>query len=299
MAYSKQVISRDKLSHNDVQKEEFYLNMPNNSYVMWDSEFLKACESSPNEEIKKMHSVIEQTLKFLSSLPHEITVTVTDMEYLKELMKKDYYKGVILYWKEIDERIKFLWQSMSLKGLSLLKNITVCINSKNYFPALVSTRALLENVAVFHYYLWKIIPTYNEIVRKIIKREITGIFISSELENLLIRYTHGTRLKELLKVRKEWKQKRISVYIRFLSQNKKYAKASDYYTILCEIVHPNIGSNLVFYNTSYRRNKLEIHGFSEQQNINFFLNVSVYPLTISCEILKEGIKRLQEVKFVG
>jgi hypothetical protein len=102
-----------------------------------------------------------------------------------------------------------------------------------------------------------------------------------------------------LKVRKEWKQKRISEYIKFLSQNKKYVKASDYYSILCEIAHPNIGSNLVFYNTSYRGDKLEIHGFSKQQNINFFLNVSIYPLTISCEILKEGIKRLQKVNFVG
>jgi len=91
---------------------------------------------------------------------------------------------------------------------SLLKNVAVCISSKNYFLALVSTRALLENVAIFHYYLWKIVSTYNEmmkneVVRKIIKREITGIFISFELENLLIKYTHGTRLKEILKVRKE------------------------------------------------------------------------------------------------
>jgi hypothetical protein len=138
-------------------------------------------------------------------------------------MNKDYRKGVIIYWKEIDERIKFLWQSIALKGFSLLKNIVDCINSKNYFPALISTRALLENIAVFHYYIWKIVPTYNEFMKNknrilMIKGEYEGIIISSELEELLILYTHGTRLKELTEVRKNGSKK---VYLSTLNFYQK------------------------------------------------------------------------------
>jgi hypothetical protein len=271
---------------------------------MLDPEFLKTCESSSVEEIRELPSIIAQTFDFLKfSLPNKITLTITDIKYFEGLMEKDYREGVIIYWKEIDERIKFLWQSIALKGFSLLKNIVVCINSKNYFPALISTRALLENIAVFHYYIWKIVPTYNEFMKNknrilIIKGEHEGIIISSELEELLILYTHGTRLKELTEVRKEWKQKSISEYIKFLSKNKSYTKASHYYSILCEIAHPNSGSNMIFYNTPDRDNEKEMHYFSNQQNLNFFLKVSAYPLNISCQILKEGIQVLQQIRFV-
>jgi hypothetical protein len=271
---------------------------------MLDPEFLKTCESSSVEEIRKMPSIITETFNFLKfSLPNKITLTITDIKYFEGLMNKDYRKGEIIYWKEIDERIKFLWQSIALKGFSLLKNIVDCINSKNYFPALISTRALLENIAVFHYYIWKIVPTYNEFMKNknrilMIKGEYEGIIISSELEELLILYTHGTRLKELTEVRKKWKQKSISEYIKFLSENKSYTKASHYYSILCEIAHPNSGSNMIFYNICDRDNEKEMHYFSNQQNLNFFLEVSAYPLNISCQILKEGIKVLQQIRFV-
>lgn len=270
---------------------------------MWDPEFLKICESSSDKEIKKLPQVVKQTLAVLTSSPEEIHITYTSLEHFKELLQRDYVSGMFSYWKEIDERIKFLWQIMSLKGSALLRNIINCINSQNYFPALISTRALLENVAVFHHHLWKIIPTYNSIMKngtleKILRKEIKGLFVSSELENLLIKYSHGTKLKELIQMRKEWKQEGISKYIRFLSQNKNYTKTSEYYSFLCEVAHPNIGSNLVFHNKIYADKETIVHKFGKNQSVNFFLTASAYPLNICCEILGNGIKQLREVKFI-
>jgi hypothetical protein len=55
---------------------------------------------------------------------------------------------------------------------------------------------------------------------------------------------------------------------------------------------------MIFYNICDRDNEKEMHYFSNQQNLNFFLEVSAYPLNISCQILKEGIKVLQQIRFV-
>jgi oligoribonuclease NrnB/cAMP/cGMP phosphodiesterase (DHH superfamily) len=137
----------------------------------------------------------------------------------------------------------------------------------------------------------------NETIKKIVKKEIKGIFVSSELEELLIRYTHATKLKELTKIRKEWGQENITEYIKFLAKNKNYSKVYQYYSHLCEVAHPNIGTNLIFYNASLVGEKLQIDVFSKRQNLNFFLNIGAYPLNISCEILVEGIKEFQKIKL--
>lgn len=272
--------------------------------LIWEQEFLKTCKSSSDKNITSLPHLLQQTLEFLSSLPGEIRLEFTQTEQFKKLFKMDKCTGMIIYWEEIDERIRFLWQSMGLKGLSLMDNIVACVNSKNYFPALISTRALLENVSLLHYCLFKIEAVHNEITKsdiigKIIRREINSVVLSSELEDLLIRYSHGTTLKELIEIQNKWKQERISKYIRFLSKNKSYAKTSEYYSFLCQIAHPSFGSNWAFHFRSYLAGKKEIHDFSKKQDLEFFLKVSAYPLNVSCEMLKNDIEQLRKIKFVS
>jgi len=247
--------------------------------------------------------LLQQTLRFLSSLPKEFCEEYMKKEIFDRLYKEDYSTGVIVYWQEIDERIKFLWQTTGLKALSLLKDIVTCINSKNYFPALISTRALLENVAVLHFCLCKIDIAYAKIVKtdilgKIERKEISGVVVSKELEDLLIKYSHGTTLKELIKIQDKWKQTRISKYVKFLSRDENFRKASDYYSLLCQVAHPSFGSIQIFYYGGNVVNGKEIHCFGTKQSLDFFLKIASYPLNISCEILADEIPKLRNIKFI-
>lgn len=116
----------------------------------------------------------------------------------------------------------------------------------------------------------------------------------------MILYSHGTSLKEFTKLNKKWKQKRIGEYIKFLASNKDFKEAGRYYSELCQFVHPNIGTNMIFHDFSYSDNKVELYSFDkENQDIRLFLETVAYPINISCDIIMEGIKRLQKIKFVN
>lgn len=271
--------------------------------LKWERGFLENCKLQSSSEVRNLPGLLQQTLRFLSSFPKEFREEYMRSKLFERLLREDYRTGVIVYWQEIDERIKFLWHSTSLKALSLLEDIANCINSKNYFPALISTRALLENVAVLHFYFDKIKIVNAKVVKadiigKIVRKEINGMAVSEELEDLLIKYSHGTTLKDLLKIREKWKQTRISKYIKFLSKEKQYRKTSDYYSFLCQVAHPNFGSTWVFYYGGGFDNGREIHHFGTKQNLDFFLLLASYPLNISCKILIDEIPKLQGIKFV-
>jgi len=164
-------------------------------------------------------------------------------------------------------------------------------------------RALLENVAVLHFCFCKINIAYTrvmktDIIGKIVRKEISGVVVSEELENLLIKYSHGTTLKELIKIQEKWKQTRISEYIRFVSRDKNYRKASRYYSLLCQVAHPSFGSTWVFYYGGEVVNGKELHYFGTKQSLNFFLAIASYPLNISCKILIDEIPKLGDIKFM-
>lgn len=271
--------------------------------LKWERGFLKNCKVDSNNEIRDLPELLQQTLNFLSSQPKEFCEEYMQAKLFDRLLKEDYSTGVIVYWQEIDERIKFLWNTTVLKALSLLKDIVACINSKNYFPAIISTRALLENAAVLHFCLSKINIAHaklmnTDLIGKIVRKELSGVVVSRELEDLLIKYSHGTTLKELIKIQKKWKATRISEYIKFLSRDKNYGKASEYYSLLCQIAHPSFGSTWVFYYGGDVVDGKEIHCFRKKQNLDFFLNVASYPLNISCKILIDEIPKLRDVKFM-
>jgi hypothetical protein len=272
---------------------------------MWDKEFFKACESSSNAQISRLPDTLQLTLKFLSNLPDKINLTFMITEHFEKLFKADTRTAMIVYWEEIDERIKFVWQSMGLKGYSLLCNMVDCINSKNYYPALVLLRALLENVAVLRYCSRKIAPLYAKVIKEdLLGKMVRGklghtVVLSKELEDLLINYSHGTTLKELTRFQKKWQAKRISEYIDFLSQDKSYSLISEHYSFLCQVAHPSIGSTLVFYNNGHVVDKKEVHDYSRDQDLVFFLKSSAFPLNVCCDVLLQDIEELQETRFTG
>ena len=244
--------------------------------VQFQEEFLRLCAASNNEVIVKLPDTISHAIDYLKSLPLEIDEKYMQNKHFEKLLRVDQTAAMIVYWEEIDERIKYLWKSIGLRGNSLLENVVSCVNSKNYYPAAISTRALLENCAYLHFCLMKILPMYTkwtnqDVFGHIIRKEVKRLVISGELENLLILFSHGTTLRVLTSNHPKWKQEGISKYIKSLSEEKGYEDINDYYSLLCQIAHPSIGSNLIFLTKGYFSGNYEVYHFRKDQNAKFFL----------------------------
>jgi hypothetical protein len=270
---------------------------------MLNGEFMRFCKESEDVTIKSLPDSIIALSEFLSSLPKDFQVVISDVDSFKELFSKDYRSGNWLYWKEMDERIKLLWNTAHFKCNSVLQEIINSINHNNFLVTIILVRSLLEYAAILHYYCWKIVPTYHDTfsnpdIKKIISGEIKGVFTCKELEDLLILYSHGTRKNELISLNEKWKAVHIQTRITFLSKNKDYNKAEEYYNELCEYAHPNQGTNRIFSDIEYKQDKFYISSFTKEQkqNLNSFLELIAYPLGISCHIIQNSIDLLMKTK---
>jgi len=192
---------------------------------MLNKEILELCKKNANKKIRSLPKELEDFSKFLNLSPNTYQLFLSTPKFFEEIIKKDFSMGNWLYWKEMDERIRFLCISLSYKSEAIFREIINSINSFNFLPAIILIRSFLEHAAVIHYYLWKIIPLYNKInsdknIQKIIKGELKGIFVSEELEDLLILYSHGTRKSDLVSINEKWMQKNVLTMIDFLSKIK-------------------------------------------------------------------------------
>lgn len=265
-------------------------------------EFVRKCHSSTNAEIRRVPESVEQALSFLRTLPSEFVEEYMSNAYFERLLKVDQCVGQIVYWEEIDKRIAYLWKTMGFRGLALLENIVSCVNSENYYAAILVLRTLLENSSLLHYYLQKIKPAYERLAKqdlmgRIIRKEIEGLVVFPELEDLLIGYSHGTTLKELIKKKPKWALESVGKNIKEASKESGFEDLYESYSLLCQFAHPSIGANLIFYRTGKISGNTEVYHFSRNQNVALFLRASAYPLNLSCKIMMEDVKEMIEIRF--
>ncbi|MGY4884449.1 MAG: hypothetical protein ACP5NZ_02610 [Nanobdellota archaeon] len=271
-------------------------------------DFIKFCNENNQEEIKNLPENILKLSNFLEELPKECNLIITSIESFKELLKKDHKIGNYLYWKEIDNRIKFIWQTTGFKSNEILKGIIKNINSENYYSAIILTRALFEYVAALHYYIWKIhqfdlslnkIKEDKLLIELLNNNDANFIFISEELENVLIKYSFGTRDEFLLKINPEWKVVNILSMIGFLNKNKDFPGSEECYNSLSEYTHPNYGTNNIFLNSILENDKISIASYTEIPDKDKVLELISLPIQISTRILIEGITNLSKFKITS
>src|SRR5271157_6119191 len=266
-------------------------------------EFLKKCHSSTDIEIHKVPESVEQTLRFLRTLPSEFEEKYMLNSHYEKLLRVDKCASQIVYWEEMDKRIAYLWKTMGFRGLALLESFVSCVNSENYYVALLVLRALLENSSLLHSYQLKIKPIYEnwakqDAMGKIIRKEISSLVVSADLEDFLIKYSHGTTLRELIKNRPKWALGSVGKTIKEVSKESGFEDLYYYYSLLCQFAHPSIGSNLIFYKTGKISDSTEVYHFSRKQSVALFLETSAYPLNLSCRFMMEDVKELGEIRFM-
>lgn len=161
------------------------------------------------------------------------------------------------YWSDIVKRVNavtFIY-SLRLHDLFLCLENALCGNAI-LLSALI-LRSLLENVASLNWSSEFIVSRLEGLDTEALNHAHT---IDEEFENELIRMTHGSRFnwkayltgnfEELVeasnRVPEMWHQTNILSRIDKLAKQTRYDSLRLVYDHLCESVHPNLGSNLIY-----------------------------------------------------
>lgn len=153
------------------------------------------------------------------------------------------------YWLDMSRNLEAYAITAFWRGIEIIKP---CIRSLNFnevvTPAILA-RSVLELSASF-------IENANIIyqaVQKFPPRTQNSIIISRDLEKLSLRILFGTRLGK--DIPDHLKQKNILTTLQKLTKNQNATELFPVYEFLCEIAHPNIIGNAVFWADIVRKNE--------------------------------------------
>lgn len=161
------------------------------------------------------------------------------------------------YWSDIVKRVNAITFIYSLRLRDLFLTLEHALSENAVLLSALILRSLLENVASLSWSSEFIVSRLEALDIDVLNHHHT---IDEEFENELIRMTHGSRFNwkaylsgdfgDLLeasnKVPEMWKQKNILSRINKLAKQKRYQSLRLIYDLLCEFVHPNLGSNLIY-----------------------------------------------------
>lgn len=161
------------------------------------------------------------------------------------------------YWSDIVKRVNAITYIYSLKLQDLFRALEYALLENAILLSALSLRSMIETVASLSWSSDFISLRLKEVDIEALNYESV---IDEELENELIRMTHGSRFnwkaylssdfEKLIKTPNEvpenWLQKNILGRIDKLAKQKRYESLRLIYDFLCEFVHPNFGSNMIY-----------------------------------------------------
>jgi hypothetical protein len=133
-----------------------------------------------------------------------------------------------------------VWRAMEVMRAALR-----LLNAREILAPAVLSRSLLELAATM---LWNANVIRKTVLEVTVQR--AGVLVlSEELENLILRMLHGTRLGD---PPHEMKQTNALTYIQRLAKHPDGGELISVYEYLCEIAHPNVVGNARFWSSVER-----------------------------------------------
>jgi len=147
-----------------------------------------------------------------------------------------------VYWHDMARRIEAHDIVLVWRSGELAKDCLDLLNRKHILAPALCARALLE-LACFS--LWNT-NTINKTVKNAIAASIANnsIIVCEELEKLVVKMLHGTRLGN---PPEHLKQTNILTYIQKSAKNSNAAPVQGIYEFLCDVTHPNVLGNARFW----------------------------------------------------
>jgi hypothetical protein len=150
-----------------------------------------------------------------------------------------------------NQYVDLLWSSYIVKLSSLMKDLIWAINKDDYLLYGLLGRAIIEHTAIIRFYDITIITPQ---IRKYHEQGTVKTSEIGDLINIFDRQLRGGRFEwnhffsgnfEKLIEDERWpiKQERIGKCIEHWAKEKPDVKI--YYDLFCDLVHPNLGSNLL------------------------------------------------------
>ncbi|GAA0004710.1 hypothetical protein BDS110ZK4_60870 [Bradyrhizobium diazoefficiens] len=176
--------------------------------------------------------------------------TFMDMDVFNDLIRQNPERAQAIYWREMTLRIHLACCASLLRHADWLDTLLLAIEHENFFGTLAACRGLLESAADTFYSLGAVPKTLAPnlaLIRARIKEKPTDtIFLSKELEDALIHFSHGRKLRRNEAAEPVHAAKQMREYLDSLKRGG-VSDVHDYYSELCSIAHPSAETVMLWF----------------------------------------------------
>ena len=182
--------------------------------------------------------------------------------YYSKLLETDVNKGMQIYWKELLEYSHIASFNSVVRHKKWLDGMVLAYNTENYILFSASWRGFLESVSDSYYTISAVPKTIADnfrIILDIVNKSYNfnaskALYTSEKLEEKLIHYVFGRRLKKNESSPKYHKALTVTDYLKNLKTDNLNL-IQDSYSTLCQITHPAHLSVINTYDFKYSNEK--------------------------------------------
>lgn len=245
-----------------------------------------------------------ENLNALSPILNNLSVTT--YKYMPHhefeiLMSKNFNEGLRQYWTEILYRAHFASVSSLQRNHQWILGMELSYQNNLFLPFASCFRALIESAAdTFDGFdgvplaLAQKSKTINKILTS--KYRDKAVFISRELEDKLIHFSHGRKINRTEYAPDSHKTKSAAQYINKLDKSGA-TKLYECYSELCEYVHPaarstanfvaSIDENTHIFSAGFDREKIESLMLNYENVFEIVLSSAFTPGVVTLKILRK------------
>ena len=172
--------------------------------------------------------------------------TFSGEEEYKELLRHNVNEGMRVYWTETLQRVHLAAATAILRSRRWLSGVVHAAAENNFLVFSASLRGLMESAADSSTALLGTpltLAQFHSSIAECLAGQATTVFISSELENELIHYSHARHLRrsERANAPSSHQARRVQEYLNnFGDQNADNVRQC--YGDLCDLAHPGASS---------------------------------------------------------
>lgn len=176
--------------------------------------------------------------------------TFMDMETYNEIVRRNPEEAQAIYWHEIILRIHLASCSGLRRHGEWLRSLVTAVETDCLFGAYASYRGFLESAVDSLYSLGTIPKAIAEhlptIINRLKQKPTDTVFLSPELENRLIHFSHGRKLERGESADPVHAAKQIREYLDAI-KDVGAENVHELYSELCAMTHPSADSVVIWY----------------------------------------------------
>jgi hypothetical protein len=212
--------------------------------IQFDGWLKEFAMSSTDPLVRASEKMVKYLFELDNKLPSRYGWRVTSAETFQRQLANMTSANEVnrLYWHDMASGIEAHGVMVVWRATELIKPALHALNSREVLAPAILSRSLLELASCTIVNGNSILSAAENI--KASSNMPNAVVASSELEQLLLRMIHGTRIGQ---PPNHLKQTNILSYIQKVSKNPDASKLMEIYECLCDVAHPNALGNARFW----------------------------------------------------